>query len=156
MKVIAVSAVAGTGFGGDEINDRASPMQSRSPTGEPTARPKTVVQFNLSVLVGLVLVSAVGFAAIRVLQNIDVYDEMSVLGWFLFAAISVIGASIYWNQTRHYKAYFNEVERTNDENRQRMQESGQRVERLLALQQETNSLLRDVLNELRQKTELKE
>jgi len=130
-------------------------MQSKSPTGEPTARPKTVVQFNLSVLVGMVLVSAIAFAAIRVLQNIDAYDEMSVLGWFLFAAISVIGASIYWNQTRGYKAYRNEVERTNDEHRQRMQESGQRVERLIALQQETNALLREVLSELRQKTEIK-
>lgn len=102
------------------------------------------MQFSLAVLVGIVVVSAVIFAGIRIIQESTMAEDMAfgILGWFLLAALALIVAGTQWKAAQNYKLYLNEVRRSSDENRAQVQQ-------LITLQEQMIGLLQEILGELR-------
>lgn len=119
------------------------------------------MQFSLSVLAGIVVVSALVFGGIKIVQERAMAEDAAfgIMGWFLLAALAFIVAGTQWKAAQAYKLYLDEHRRSVEVNRRSVEEyirsveaSKARVEQLIRLQGETNGLLQEMLNELRKRS----
>jgi hypothetical protein len=123
-------------------------------------RPK--MQFNLSALVGLIVVCAVVFGGIKIVKAINdaggLSDDIAILGWLLFISLALVNAVTHWMSARNYQAYIGETKKSGEETKVAHRQAAEQAERGIELaersirnQEQIKQVLEDILSELRTK-----